>query len=276
MFSRKKRLKLVMIVFLFATLITTGCSKDADTEVDEQVLVSIEDTSEAEPDEVAANDESNSESYDETEVLSVEGELEADVTEIPTEDGETDIPTSDTGIETLAKDETSEQYEVEAPDADEYYENNSEIVSQVYAKDSKNVQSEIEIYSEIAERGMENILFSAEYTMDGEYYDETEIFEPTVEKHPIYQAMYFADNGDIWTIMVINGMTMANPLSYNMQSGLSAQLIISESETVMSYDSTTNKFYETIPNDSEVIVKIVDRIDAETLEQLTVDMIDAL
>ena len=46
------------------------------------------------------------------------------------------------------------------------------------------------------------------------------------------------------------------------------------SNTVMSYDGTTNRFYETIPNKSSLIVKTVDRIDAETLENLTIGAID--
>ena len=53
-------------------------------------------------------------------------------------------------------------------------------------------------------------------------------------------------------------------------------VVISESATITSYDSTTNKFYEIIPDSSMLIVKTVSRIDAETLDNLTFGGIDAL
>lgn len=69
---------------------------------------------------------------------------------------------------------------------------------------------------------------------------------------------------------------MAYPVSYNMQSSSNVQVMISEKDTVMSYDSRTGKFYETIPKESELIVKKVGRIDAETIENLMDGEIDKL
>lgn len=69
---------------------------------------------------------------------------------------------------------------------------------------------------------------------------------------------------------------MANPVTYNTESGRDVQLLISETETVTSYDSAKNKFYVIIPGESEAIVKTVGRIDAETLDKLTVEVIDEL
>ena len=83
-------------------------------------------------------------------------------------------------------------------------------------------------------------------------------------------------NGDIWSISVVNGMIIANPASFNLNSELTAQLLISESEKLTSYDNATNKFFVTIPYESEVIVKTVDKIDAETLDRLTVEEINKL
>lgn len=73
---------------------------------------------------------------------------------------------------------------------------------------------------------------------------------------------------------MINGSVVANPVSFNIQSELSVQVIISEKDTVTSYDSTTNKFFETIPDESVLLVITVDRIDAETLNSLTIGEID--
>ena len=75
----------------------------------------------------------------------------------------------------------------------------------------------------------------------------------------------------------MKGSVIANPVGYNMESNAhGAQLILSESEVITSYDSVTNSFYESIPNESELIVKTVNHIDAETLNSLTVEDIEAL
>lgn len=43
-------------------------------------------------------------------------------------------------------------------------------------------------------------------------------------------------------------------------------LMLSETETTLGYDNHNNIFYEIIPNESFCTLKVVDRIDAETLE----------
>ena len=85
-----------------------------------------------------------------------------------------------------------------------------------------------------------------------------------------------SSNEELWTIIVLNGCIMANPVSFNVESDLGVQLIIAESDVISCYDSQTNMFYETIPNETELIVKVVDRIDAETLDSLTVEVIKGL
>ena len=75
----------------------------------------------------------------------------------------------------------------------------------------------------------------------------------------------------MWIISLIDGDIVANPVSYNMQSALETQLIVSESEIITSYDSSTNKYYKTVPNESTLIVRIVDKIDADTLDTLTIE-----
>lgn len=171
---------------------------------------------------------------------------------------------------------TPESYEVTPPDADAYFEDNSEVINEIDANDSDVVLSEAEISDDLTDRGFGEYPITTEYSMDGEYYEETDISDSSSSKHPIYQTYYITENGDIWTIFVINDAVMANPVSYNDQSDLGVQLIISESDTVTSYDSTTNKFYETIPDESVLIVKTVERIDADTLEDLTIEEIDDL
>lgn len=161
-------------------------------------------------------------------------------------------------------------------DADSYFQNNSDIISEIEVNKSNNVHTEMEAYNNFVSRGFGEKTIVTEYSMNGEYSEEKAISNTSSTKHPIYQTTYVTANGDVWTILEINGVVMANPVSYNMQSDLGTQLIITETETVVSYDSRSNKFYETIPKTSELVVKKINRIDAETIENLTYGEIDRL
>lgn len=167
-------------------------------------------------------------------------------------------------------------HEVTPSDADSYFQNNSTIISEIDINDSDKVHTEAEVYNNLIDRGFNSQTITTEYSMEGEYYKATDISDSSSSKHPVYQTYYVTENQDVWTIFEINGAVMANPVSYNAQSGLDVQVIISESDSVTSYDSATNKFYETIPDESSLIVKTVSRIDSETLENLTSGEIDAL
>lgn len=188
---------------------------------------------------------------------------------------ETDFNQSTDGDDLTEGNDLKETSEVNNIDADSYYSDNSEIVSEVSAKDSDNVTTESQTISLFDDRGFNESSIKTEYSMDGEYSEPSEISDSS-EKHPIYQSVYLTDNGDVWNIFVINGKVMANPVSYNLQSKLETQLIISESKSVTSYDSDTNKFFETIPDESSLIVKKVDKINSVTLEKLTIEEIDKL
>ena len=161
-------------------------------------------------------------------------------------------------------------YHVTPPDADEYFENNGTIIAEYEINDSKKVHTEAETYKNFIERGFTENPITTEYGMDGKYYKAIEISNSSSSKHPIYQTFYISANGEIWSILEINGAIMANPLSNNDQSGAGGLVVISETKIITSYDSTKNKFYETIPNESMLRVRTVDRIDTETLDSLTI------
>lgn len=184
-------------------------------------------------------------------------------------------------IEAVKEEETSEEitsgsYEVPTKDADEYYKNNSQIISETNAKDSDKVSTEKDIRKNLDARGFHDSSITYEYSMDGQYLESSEISDSSAEKHPMYTTYYVTENGDLWTIMEVNGTIVANPVFYNEQSELPVQLIISETDSIVSYDSAKNKFYETIPNQLTLIVKKVDKINAKTLEKLTIEEIDSL
>lgn len=160
-------------------------------------------------------------------------------------------------------------------DVEEYYKEKSSIVTSYDVKTSDGIQAEKKAVEDIKERGFEQYPVTYDYSIDGEYIKEQEA-SGSKETHPIYQTYYASSNGELWTIIVINGSIIANPVSYNMQSERGVQLVISESEVITGYDSEKNVFYETIPNESELIVVVVDKIDAATLDSLTVEVINGL
>ena len=184
-----------------------------------------------------------------------------------------DIPVAEDVLVSLG---LTEQYHVTSPDADEYFNYNSKVIAVIDANMSNDVPTEAQTFEILTERGFTEFSITSDYTMDGTYYDAADILESSASKHPVYETYYVTGSGDVWTIIMINGRIMANPVSYNLQSNLGVQVIISETDTVTSYDSTTNQFYETLPHDSELIVKTVKTIDADTLETLTYGVIDGL
>ena len=152
----------------------------------------------------------------------------------------------------------------------------AQILNAVDAADSLDVLQEGEVTDEFLRRGFDECIITSEYTMNGDYSSAEEISPNSSEKHPIYEALYLTPSGELWNILNYNGHMMANPVSYNLDSPRDVQLIISENESVTSYVSETNKFYEIIPPESELIVMQVDHIDAATLDSLTVEEIDKL
>ena len=82
--------------------------------------------------------------------------------------------------------------------------------------------------------------------------------------------LYGSETELLWNIYVINGVVLAYPVSYNLVSERQTVLLITETDTVTSYDYISNRFYETIPKESAMIVRKVSKIDKKTLDNLTV------
>lgn len=160
--------------------------------------------------------------------------------------------------------------------ADEYIWSTSDVVDVIPAEESEDVPTEVEVIDLLTERGFDSYPVVYEHTINGDYVEETEISAGTTDKHPMYYTYYVSANRELWLIYVVNGMVMANPVSFNLQSALPAELVVSESEALTSYDDVGNQFYVNIPYESAVIVKTVGRIDAETLDGLTIEEINKL
>lgn len=154
-----------------------------------------------------------------------------------------------------------------------YWDNSKEVVAVINAKESEDVQSEKEALEIFASRGFEDCDVFYSFEIDGTYCGNTDAETESENKHPIYQAYYLTENGDVWTLYTINGKLMAYPTSFNYESELEAEVIFSETAEITSYDPESNQFYVTVPMDTAAIIKIVDRIDAETLDKLTIEEI---
>lgn len=156
---------------------------------------------------------------------------------------------------------------------DLYYQNNSTVISVIKADESPDVQTEAEVAEALKGLGFEQYPITYEYSMGGEYHGDTEITNDPNTKRPMYETSFMTENGDFWTIFFINGVVLAKPISFNLESDLGVELLVSESKELTSYSDETNKFYVTIPNESAVIVKVIDMINADTLNKLSFEEI---
>ena len=152
---------------------------------------------------------------------------------------------------------------------EEYYSDNSEeIVSVEAAAETSKVYSEKEAIKLLAERGFSDFPLTYDYDMNGTYMDEKEASAESDEKHPMYQTYFVSEDGSIWTVFIVGKSIIANPASYNLESDIDAQVLVSETNTLTSYTEMGNKFYETVPKESAVILKVVDQITSKKLNDL--------
>ena len=149
-----------------------------------------------------------------------------------------------------------------------YWDNSQEVIEVIDVKESKKIPSESEVIHLLNERGFTDCIVTYPYDLNGDYYEDAEINEDSSEKRPMYLAYYLTDKGEVWNIHIINGEIFAYPVSYNLDSELNVEVIVSETEYITSYDCETNKFYVTVPKETVVRVIHVDRIDKKTLERL--------
>lgn len=161
-------------------------------------------------------------------------------------------------------------------ETENFYSENAEVIRVIDAKQSDDVMTESEAIKFFADRGFTEYPVTYEYNMDGTYITEFEAVIESNEKHPRYRTFYVSTSGEAWSIFIINGSVFANPISYNLESDLGAELLVSETEEIMSYNCTSNKFFETIPKNSVAIIKTVDLINSSKLEDLTVEVINTL
>ena len=163
-------------------------------------------------------------------------------------------------------------------DAEEYFSENGKVLHKTDAAKSKKVKTEHGAAAMLSQRGFGETELTAEYSMDGSYLESTPIDADGKEKHPMYSSVYTTAGGNTWGIYIINGSLYADPYFYNNteEHMLEAPVLLSETKTIISYDGNTNQFFETVPDEAVMNVKVVKKINAELLESLTEEEIDKL
>ena len=186
---------------------------------------------------------------------------------------ERDDAVEDDGAEEV-DDQALEAYAEEMKvDAEAFFEEKGQILSGIDAARSDTVQTEATAVEDLVSRGFLAAAVVCEYDMDGTYTQGKAASAGGGDVKPVYQLTYTAPNGDLWMVFSINGAVMANPVTYNLTSGRTG-VFLSEKASVMSYDSVSGKFFETIPDPKELVVIVVDRIDAWTLDGMTAAELD--
>lgn len=153
----------------------------------------------------------------------------------------------------------------------DYFKVNSDIKSVDSVKNSKNSLSESNVVAELRKRGFNDYPVTYNYSMNGEYSGSQTASETSDEKHPVYETYYVTAKEEVWIISVIDGTIMATPSSYNMAHSEKVAVLLSESNEIVSYDSSSNSFYRTIPKSTALDVRVVDKIDAKTLEAINLE-----
>ena len=155
-------------------------------------------------------------------------------------------------------------------DVDDYYWDVSEkVIAVIDADKSTDLMSESEAYALLNERGFIDLPITYTHSSDGQYVGKTEVSQNSQNKHPLYQTNYLSSDNNVWTVYIINGNIFAFPASFNLDSNLETEILVSESDYLTSYNDAVNKFYVTIPKNNSAIVKTISQINAENLDKLT-------
>lgn len=159
-------------------------------------------------------------------------------------------------------------FEEERIDAKTYYNKYSKVINEVSLDESTNMMSEEEAYNLFQSYGFAECIIVSEYTETGEYSGPNEIIPFSSNKHPVYRSDYIDEQGNIFEIYLIDGLLMANPVSFNAKTGNNIMVAVSSSKTLKSYDSKTKTFYETMPKNSIIRVQEASDSYIGTLEEL--------
>lgn len=161
------------------------------------------------------------------------------------------------------------------PSAEEYL---SEVgdVSDKEPADEDDLFTEAEACREFSKRGFKDVEIVAYYNTDGEHIGTLTISPDSREKHPYYEALYKTPSNVVWTVVLMGDSFYAEPLSFKAGDVWDTPHMVSEMEDYRVYDGEANAFFTVEPDDDALELKLVDRIDAVTLNGLDAKGVDEL
>ncbi len=167
--------------------------------------------------------------------------------------------------------ETSSHPIIEKRDAEAYYNEKGTVLDIVELNENDNMLSEADVFTLLSERGFTDYTITTSHDSTGNIIDSIEINSSSPTKHPIYETYYISESGVVWVVAVINTSVMANPISYNLESGKDTMTIVIEQNFVTSFDNATKRFFTTVPLDTTMNTIQVKTISAEALNQMTME-----
>lgn len=156
---------------------------------------------------------------------------------------------------------------LERPDPVEYLTQTGRIVKSTDAA-AATLLTEEEACRSFRERGFTAAPVVAVYAEDGTCQEAAPVDEHGTARHPYYQAYYQTPNGDLWSVAVINGVFVAEPITYNDTGSWTVPHLVSENARIQEYDGASNTFFEIDPDPAKLVVKVVSDVDALTLDNL--------
>lgn len=161
--------------------------------------------------------------------------------------------------------------EIHSVDVKAAYLEDNELLTVIPFENSRTAFTEEEAAREFAARGFLDL--EKAYTSDANG-GEPLFSETSSTRYPVYSAVYVSTSGVYWFIQMVNGAMYAYPISYNLEHTDQAEICYSESEKLMVYYAEKNQILELTPKESGTRLRVINRIDAARLEQLTNEVID--
>ena len=154
-------------------------------------------------------------------------------------------------------------------DPDAYFDGIGTVKEKISAGSSDKVTTESETRKLLNDRGFTDNIITTEYSMDGEYSDSSNISSYSSTAHPIYDMPYIDSQERTWVVSVTNGSVSALLFSYSVEHPDEPPVILSEADSLMGYDSSTNTFYEYTPKSDAASMRKVDKITADALNSFS-------
>lgn len=173
-------------------------------------------------------------------------------------------PAKPAPVETVPGEDTLEQV-----DAAAYFAQRARVLSVTDAADPDRTLTEAEACALLKDRGFTQCPLTYSYTDKGDLTEETVCDPASSAAHPMYQTWYISEGEELWQVLLVGDALIASPLSYRMTAGSDTELFLSEEEWVLSYDSATHQFFETLPHESIARVLQAEEINAQLLETMT-------